>query len=176
MVRGRTADGVSLQLCGIGVLSYGTWLGLAADIGQGLYVLLLVSSGLTLVQTALVVRYTGSTLWPMLPWFTAAVFSYVFATRWEWATLIYVAPLDLAWYVRAVRDVIRSVSAAAVSVWGWLMGLAGNTAWTVEATLVGSYALVVQCLLLSGASLVGLLATIRVRLRVSAGPPSSGAP
>lgn len=176
MVRGRTADGVSIQLCGIGVLSYGTWLGLASGVGREFYLLLLFSSGLALLQTALVVRYTGSTPRQVLPWLAFSVLSCLVAGRWGWVALVYVAPLDLAWYVRAVRDVVRSVAASAVSVWGWLMGLSANLAWAFEAVLAGSYALVVQCVLLSGASLAGLLATIRVRLRGVAGTPRSVAP
>lgn len=72
MLIGRTADGVSLTLCGVGLLSYGTWLGLAVGVSAGFYVVLLVSTCLALTQAVLTVRYAPGSVSRMLLWFLAA--------------------------------------------------------------------------------------------------------
>jgi len=165
MLRGRTSDGVSTTLCGVGVLSYGTWLGLAAGISGRLYALLVVSSCFAAAQAALAVRYTRGSPIRMLLWFLAAAGSGLLALRLPWVAVLYVAPLDLIWYGRAIRDVVRSVTAAAVSAWGWSLSAAANLAWVVEATLARNIPLVVQCALLTTASLIGIAATLQARRR-----------
>lgn len=165
MLVGRTTDGVSATLCGVGLLSYGTWLGLAAGVSYGFYGVLLTSSCLALVQAVLAVRYSSGSATRMLLWLLSGVGSGLVALCWPWLAVIYIAPLDLTWYGRAIRDVLRSVAAKAVSVWGWGMGAAANLAWVVEAAVEGNTPLVVQCVLLTCASIAGIVATIKVRRR-----------
>jgi hypothetical protein len=175
MLVGRTADGVSPTLCGVGLLSYGTWLGLAAGVSYGFYSVLLTSSCLAMIQAALAVRYAPGSATRMFLWFLAGVGSGLVALRWPWLALVYIAPLDFAWYGRAVLDVLRSVAAKAVSVWGWVMGIAANLAWVVEAAASENIPLVVQCVLLTCASIAGLVATITIRRRAHSTPPEQPA-
>jgi len=165
MLVGRTADGVSPTLCGIGLLSYGTWLGLAAGVSYGFYIVLLASSCLVMTQAALAVRYAPGSATRMLLWFLAGVGSSLLALRWPWLAVVYIAPLDLAWYGRAILDVLRSIAAKAVSVWGWVMGIAANLAWVIEAAANENTPLALQCVLLTCASLAGLVATLKMRRR-----------
>jgi len=165
MLVGRTADGVSATLCGIGLLSYGTWLGLADGVSYGFYGVLLVSICLAAIQAVLVVRYSSGSATRMLLWFLSGVGSGLVALRWPWLAVLYIAPLDLAWYGRAIRDILRSVSAKAVSVWGWVMGTAADIAWVVESAVEGNKPLMVQGVLLTCASLAGIAATIKARRR-----------
>lgn len=173
MLGGRTSDGVSTTLCGVGLLSYGTWLGLAAGIGGGLYALLVVSSCFAVAQAALALRYTRGSPVRMLIWLLAATGSGLLALHLPWAAVLYVAPLDLVWYGRAIRDVVRSVSAAAVSAWGWSLSAAANLAWVIEATLARNIPLAVQCASLTTASFVGIAATLQARKRCGLSETSS---
>ncbi len=165
MIVGRTADGISPTLCGVGLLSYGTWLGLAAGVSYGFYGVLLSSICLAVIQAALAVRYAPGSATRMFLWFLAGVGSSLVALRWPWLAVVYIVPLDLAWYGRAILDVLRSIVAKAVSVWGWVMGIAANLAWVVEAAASENTPLALQCVLLTCASLAGLVATIKIRRR-----------
>jgi len=173
MLVGRTADGVSTILCGASLLSYGTWLGLAAGVSYGFYGVLLVSSCLAAVQAVLAVRYSSGSPTRMFLWFLSGVGSCLVALRWPWLAVIYIAPLDLAWCGRAIRDILRSVSAKAVSVWGWGIGTATNFAWAVEAAVTGKTPLVLQSVLRACASIVVIVATIKVRRRSYGEHPDS---
>jgi len=168
MLVGRTTDGVSTTLCGVGLLSYGTWLGLAAGVSYGFYGVLLASSCLALLQAVLAVRYSSGSPIRMLLWFLSGVGSCLVALRWPWLAVIYIAPLDLVWYGRAIRDVLRSVAAKAVSVWGWVMSTTANLAWVVEAAVEGNTPFMLQSVLLTCASMGVIVATIKVRRRVRA--------
>jgi len=165
MLVGRTTDGISTLLCGVSLLSYGTWLGLAAGVSYGFYGMLLVSSCLAMTQAVLAVRYSSGSPTRMLLWLLSGVGSGLVALRWPWLAVIYIAPLDLAWCGRAIMDVLRSVAAKAVSVWGWGMGTATNLAWAVEAAVTGKTPLAVQCVLRTCASIAVIVATIKVRRR-----------
>jgi len=165
MLVGRTADGVTTTLCGVSLLSYGTWLGLAAGVSYGFYGVLLTSSCLAMTQAMLAVRYSSGSPTRMLLWLLSGVGSGLVALRSPWLAVIYLAPLDLFWYGRAIRDVLRSVAAKAVSVWGWSMSASANLAWVVEAVVEGNKPLAVQCVLLTCASIAMIVATIKVRRR-----------
>jgi len=171
MIVGRTADGVSPTLCGIGLLSYGTWVGLAAGVSYGFYSVLLTSTCLAMVQAALAVRYAPGSVPRMLLWLLAGAGSGLVALRWPWLAVVYIVPLDLIWYGRSIRDVLRSVAAKAVSVWGWAMSTSANFAWVLEARAAENTPLMVQCALLTCASIAGIVATETVRLRVRRNPP-----
>jgi len=173
MLVGRTADGVSATLCGIGLLSYGTWLGLADGVSYGFYGVLLMSICLAAVQAVLTVRYSSGSKTRMLLWLLSGVGSCLVALRWPWLAVIYLAPLDIFWYGRAISDILRSVSAKAVSVWGWVMGTTADLAWVIEATVEGNTPLILQSVLLTCASMAGIVATIKVRRRSYGEHPDS---
>ena len=165
MFIGRTADGISQTLCGVGLLSYGTWLGLAVGVSDGFYIVLLTSICLALTQAVLTVRYAPGSVSRMLLWFLAGASSSIVALRWPWLAVLYIAPIDLVWYGRAIRDVVKSVAAKAVSVWGWVMGAAASLAWAIEAFVTGNAPLAFECVLLTCVDIAGVIVTLLVRRR-----------
>jgi hypothetical protein len=165
MIAGRTADGMTVTLCGLGLFAYGTWMGLAFGLGPFMVLVVVLSVLLCALQAFLTARFTRVPLMRLLPWATLSGLSLLVALRWEWVALGYIVAIDLWWYLRAVRDVRRSTAAAAVSVWGWVLLLLANVAWVVEALSYGRIALAAQCSILAVASLAGGVSTLVVQRR-----------
>lgn len=163
MITGRTADGMTVTLCGLGLFSYSTWMGLAFGLGPFMIIVIVLSLLLCALQAILTARFTRVPLMRLLPWMTLSGLSLLVTLRWEWVALGYIVVVDLWWYLRALRDVRRSTAAAAVSVWGWVLLLLANSAWVVEALSYGRTALAVQCLILAVASLAGGATTLVVQ-------------
>ena len=168
MVAGRTADGMTVTLCGLGLFSYGTWMGLAFGLGPFMVLVIVLSVLLCALQAFLTARFTQAPLIRLLPWVTLSGLSLFVASRWEWVALGYIVIIDLWWYLRAVRDVQRSTAAAAVSVWGWVLLFLANVAWVVEALSYGRIALALQCAILAVASMAGGVTTLVVQHRALA--------
>ena len=166
MLIGRTADGVSQTLCGVGLLSYGTWLGLAVGVSDGFYLVLLTSACLASTQAMLTVRYAPGSVSRMILWFLGGAGSSIVALRWPWLAVLYIAPIDLVWYGRAIRDVVKSVAAKAVSVWGLVMGAVANLAWSIEAFVTGNAPLAFQCVLLTCVAVAGIVVTLSAHKRI----------
>lgn len=145
MLRFKTTDGVGEVQCALAVVSHAGWLSLAWGVGSGMYAAVLGSAVLAMVQFVLVWRLrgvAGLTLW----WSAIGVGATVYAVvHWAAVTAAIVVVIDLSWYMRAMRDVVSSVSAKAVSVWGWVMSVVANTVWVAESVRVGKALLAVQC-------------------------------
>lgn len=150
----KTADGVSLDLCGVGLVSYGVWLVLAEAVSPYMYALIVVSGSLSLIQTLYVRRLTGASWMRVLGWVLAAAIGAVLAGTMTFAALFIILPIDISWYWRAVSDMIRSRAARAVSTWGWVCSVAANSAWTVEAVANSAWVLAIQCAVLTMASAI----------------------
>lgn len=165
MVTRRTSDGMSLTLCGLTIVSYGTWLVLASGVGAGMYVLLVTSSAFGLFEMLYVRHIEQRPWWEVAGWCALGAVSTVLAVGWPWLALGYVVVLDLSWYWRAVNDIRRSVAAHAVSVWSVLMWIASDLAWVTEAIRYRQWILALQCGVLTAASLVVLVATVTAHRR-----------
>ena len=81
-VRLRTADGLTDQLCLLGLTSYGAWLSLAWGVQLPMYVTLVVSAVLSLLQFALVLRYAPAPPSLFLVGVFAVVSACALAARW----------------------------------------------------------------------------------------------
>lgn len=150
----KTADGVSLDLCGVGLVSYGIWIVLAGAVRPYMYVLVIVSASLALIQTLYVRHLTRSPWTRVLGWLLAA---WIGATLAGWSNLValpLVLIIDVSWYWRAVSDMIGSQAARAVSTWGWVCSFLTNGAWTFETIVNSAWVLGAQCAVLTLASAV----------------------
>lgn len=161
VIRYRTADGLSIAAGVVAVTSYGAWLMLARTHTSGMYVALVASTSLAWLQLVLVRR------WLSLRPFTLAgamLLALAAATLAWWSAplaLILLVGLDIGWYLRTIRDIRRSASAAAVSVWEWVLTVTANVAWVAESIRVGNEVLAVQCSLLLTGAAVALWSTVR---------------
>lgn len=165
IIRNRTTDGVSQTLCGVGVVSYGMWLGLATRNTPAMFLVLTISSMLALTQLVLVTRLERRGLWSIAPWLAAATIGGVAAWQWQWAAVAVLVVVDAAWYTRALRDILRSRAAAAVSPWGWTLTIIANLSWVYDGIVRSVPTVVVQATALTCAASVALAATILVQRR-----------
>lgn len=148
----KTADGMTPVLCGIATLSYGAWGGLVLGMETRMVLVLCASATLSLVTFLYVLRYNQGSFWYFMAWLAAAIACGVTAWRWNFIGVFIVVPIDLAWYVRAVRDLRKSIAGKAVSVWGWGMSVSANTAWTVAAIIEHRWAVAIHSGVLAGAA------------------------
>jgi hypothetical protein len=161
----RTADGVTVPLCLLGVVSYGAWLGIARGVQLIMYLSLALAFVLSFVQLVYVRRWTSAPLYLIALGAILACGAYSAAATWSIAAAAIITPIDAAWYVRAVRDVVRSEVAEAVSPWGWTMSLCGFAAWAAEAVHVGDWVLFGQCAVLFVSAAAAWVATVTVHRR-----------
>lgn len=165
MVRKRSADGLSMTLCGTGLVSYGMWIGLATGNTPAMFAILLVSSSLALVQTVIVNRYLGETWTTLARWAGAAVAGGMLSWRWGWAGVAVLVVVDMGWYLRAVRDISRSVNAGAVSIWGWVLTIAANLAWVYDGVVREVPTVAIQSAVLTACAGIAMAVTIRAHRR-----------
>lgn len=171
VVRHRTADGLTVQLSLIDLSTCSVWLAVAAGVGQGVYVTLAASVALIFVQFLLVHRYSGTPRWIPVVGIALMLVAFGFASAWPWIAVLVVAPLDMLWSGRSLRDIARSRAAFAVSVWSWVMWVAAYSAWVVEAPLTGNAILAAHFGALVVGSAIAAAATVTAHRRAM---PSSG--
>lgn len=154
VIVGRTSDGMTGTLCGLGLVSYGGWLGLSTSVQPFMYIVVMTSAGLQIV-TALYVRHWRGEGWgTFFAYLGLAVATGAAAVLYPALAVAGVLLIDGSWYYKAVVDVMRSEAAKAVSVWGWVCSLSANTAWVLEAARVNDWRLFAQCAILAAASAV----------------------
>jgi len=165
LIRLKTGDGMTVTLCGIGFLSYGGWLVLVAPLG--VYMLgVVLCSALLEVASMWYVRKWGAAPWRhVFGWLAAAALVGLLAAYVPGAAFPFVLLVDLSWYVRALRDILFSKAARAVSVWGWVCSLSANGAWAVSAFNERAWWLLLQCVPLTIAAICALCATLYAHRR-----------
>lgn len=144
LVRYRTCDGMTPQLCGVATLSYGAWGGLVVGLRGTMIAVFAVGAALSTVTFFYVLRWSRTSLWYLSYWLVPALLCGVVANRWVVVGLLVVGPIDLAWYVRAIKDLRGSKEGRAVSSWGWSMSFIAAVAWAVEGYHAGKWAVQVQ--------------------------------
>jgi len=154
VIFGRTSDGMTGTLCGLGLMSYGGWLGLSTSVQPIMYAVVMASAGLQIV-TALYVRHWRGERWGMFfAYLALAGATGATAVTYPAIAVAGVLLIDGSWYYKAVVDVVRSEAAKAVSTWGWVCSFSANMAWVLEAARVGDWRLFTQCAVLATASTV----------------------
>lgn len=154
VIFGRTSDGMTGTLCGLGLVSYGGWLGLSTSVQPLMYAVVMASAGLQIV-TALYVRHWRGERWGVLvAYLGLAGATGAAAVTYPGLAVVGVLLIDGSWYYKAVVDVVRSEAAKAVSTWGWVCSFSANTAWVLEAARVDDWRLFAQCAVLATASAV----------------------
>ena len=150
----RTSDGMTGTLCGLGLVSYGGWLGLSTSVQPFMYAVVMTSAGLQVV-TALYVRHWRRERWGVFfAYLVLASAMCAAAVSYPALAVAGVLLIDGSWYYKAVADVVRSEAAKAVSTWGWVCSFSANTAWVLESARVGDWRLFTQCAVLAAASAV----------------------
>lgn len=165
MAKLRTADGITLQLGLLGIVSYSAWLALASGVALAMYLTLVVAAFLASVQFVLVQRYTGAPRRALLHAAALGATAFIVALRAPWVAALVIVPIDVSWFVRAIRDVLRSDAAHAVSPWAWTLTFCAYLAWTVEAWSKDDTVLFLQCLVLCIGAVAAWAATVWMHRR-----------
>lgn len=135
-------------------MSYGGWLGLSTSVQPFMYAVVMVSAGLQLTTALYVRRWCGERWGAFFAYLGLAGTTGAVAVAYPALAVAGVLLIDGSWYYKAVVDVVRSETAKAVSVWGWVCSLSANTAWVLEAARVNDWRLFTQCAILAAASVV----------------------
>jgi len=119
-----------------------------------MYAVVMVSAGLQLTTALYVRRWCGERWGAFFAYLGLAGTTGAVAVAYPALVGVGVLLIDGSWYYKAVVDVVRSETAKAVSVWGWVCSLSANTAWVLEAARVNDWWLFIQCAILAAASVV----------------------
>jgi hypothetical protein len=160
MLRLRTADGLTLQLGYLNIVSFSAWLAIASGVRLAMYLTLVAAACCAFFQFVLIQRYTNAARSSLLVGLLLGVSSFLLARQAPWLAAMVVIPIDMAWFIRAIRDVLRSHAAAAVSAWAWVLTCCSYTAWTAEAFIERDTVLFIQCFLLLIGGIAAWAATV----------------
>lgn len=155
----KTSDGMTVTLEGIGLVSYGGWLGLVDSVHWSMFFILILSTILQVIGTLYVRRWLKSSWLVLAYWLAVATATYFLTKLAPVVGVVIIFIIDVAWNYKAVRDIYSSVAAQAVSVWGWVCSIGANAAWVVESFRSESWLLFFQCVALTACSVAALVAT-----------------
>jgi len=141
VIKRKTADGVSVVLCGMGLVSYFTWLALAKTHDYYMILIIVTSSFLCLIQYYYVCKWTKTPIITRILWVILAIGFGMGAFFYPWLGLVVVIFIDFLWYFKAIIDIKNSVKAEAVSYIGQAIAVIPNVAWVISSLWAKNYKL-----------------------------------
>jgi hypothetical protein len=141
VIKRKTADGVSVALCGMGLVSYFTWLALAKTHDYYMILIIITSSSLYLIQYYYVCKWTKTPIITRILWVVIAMVFGVGAFIYPWLGLMVVIFVDFLWYFKAIKDIKNSVKAEAVSYIGQAIVIIPNLSWVISSLWAKNYKL-----------------------------------
>jgi hypothetical protein len=146
-------------------LSYGAWGGLVVGLRGSMIFVYSAGAVLSLITFYYVLKWSKINIGYIINWVAVSLLCGVVSSHWEVVGLVVVGPIDLAWYIKAVRDLKRSEVGKAVSLWGWVMSFTAAVAWAVEGLVVERWGVFAQSTAIAVAAIVAGTTTLVVHRR-----------